>query len=131
MKPLPDNVLDVEDDFGNTVRQYRDTLRSLNDEADERIRKRIRYMTSNYLFAYGVPQTPGDVLYFAESLGTSLAAALVLDDLVDIKDEARRDEADIKDEDEPEVKPQTIFDFLKTEVERPYGATEGHLGGYL
>lgn len=130
-KPLSEQT----DEFGISVKEHLEVRGRYSNDAMEQVLRRIKTTAANWLFVYGVPQHPGDLLQYSRSLAEGLLSSLVLDNIVTINESAlasQEEQAEASAEADRYVQ-QTLGDMFRhlagdldrddrAEVETPMGA---------
>lgn len=73
---------DQTDEYGVSLKAYIDASLSVSPKAADRVQRRAERATSNFLYAYGLPTQPIELLHFANMVSSTVLATALVDGFV-------------------------------------------------
>lgn len=133
---LSPKYADMEDEYGVRLGDIQDALDSLSEKAMEQVTRRFTTATSNYLYGFNLPETPAQLLRFAQLVATTTLSTSIVDGAVKVTKSAlasteEREERKREDERESAVAVDTRALAEVLGQARTGEPTSRHPGGYL
>ncbi|MFA5937387.1 MAG: hypothetical protein WC822_05955 [Candidatus Paceibacterota bacterium] len=79
---MADDYSEKKDEYGFQVKEHDEVWARFSSDARAQMLSRGKSMTVNYMFLFGIPKTPKELLLFADQVAVGTLTSAVLDNAV-------------------------------------------------